>query len=837
MDIVREHVALCSSRRDQAFINQVFDRYATTTGVDLKRLIPKENLANALSEIDGWLRPTNEIETIFYEMDLNSDGGLDLEEFVRASQSLTELEQWLKQIPFYRLMNDAITALPRITDRSSRTAAFLTTNEIENICSGAVDGLCKMLRTHCERLRSALESMDKRMETSFQEKFQIFDWKCGNIDDFHEGLEKRIGGNFICFSWSYLNKHDIFSGHPHIKFLEAMEAEHCKQEGCNWYFTTRNYNIKTTPSSEWKIVLKCNGFEVNGLSLKENGEGYGDIKDRFPNVDYRSNRRIPNLKALKESKSSKEAKLNDFEILSLILYTGPMVCPIIFCRFACERFFVANFFALQFYIYNIMLRQYPEEIFKKYSTARNLFSTTIHVLISAVQKLARAIKVPDGQALYRGLGGTMRLPQQFTCADAQGRRGFTEWAFVSTTTEREIAFQYSGVHDNMPMPTVLQIQTGAVDRGACIQEFSQYPKEVEHLWVPGSFFQPAGSSYMEVTEGGAVLIVPVRINTNQKALTVEEHVGRKKKMHLTSFKYIIGEIEQDILEKSLEYAILHEAEGEMYFMEKENVSAVLSGIMQSCEELYQSHFRRKETDFEDHKTYRLMLSEMLGIQRNADAKIEELRYLRMSSNPHFFGFAFPVTNIVQPALALSKRFESAVTRTSQYISKINLEFENPAKPPNVMSSTLGCATSYGSEQGIKLAVQIGADITEEDDRGRTILLSSLGGSMDGLIALVELGSEVNHRDKEGKTALMIAAEQGNAVGVHCLLDLQADIDLADDDKNTALTLAFSKEKLGCFKVLVEYGANTDAISGTLGVYHLVASRQPFYEFLQLFKVI
>jgi hypothetical protein len=43
---------------------------------------------------------------------------------------------------------------------------------------------------------------------------------------------------------------------------------------------------------------------------------------------------------------------------------------------------------------------------------------------------------------------------------------------------RQVAIKYSGVKDGEMLPIVLQVRTGAVDRGACIRDFSQYQSEV-----------------------------------------------------------------------------------------------------------------------------------------------------------------------------------------------------------------------------------------------------------------------------------------------------------------------------------------------------------------------
>jgi hypothetical protein len=62
---------------------------------------------------------------------------------------------------------------------------------------------------------------------------------------------------------------------------------------------------------------------------------------------------------------------------------------------------------------------------------------------------------------------------------------------------------------------------------------------VEYLWVPCSFLQQSGPRYVEVTSQGAVVLVPVRINSNLKAMTVEELLGQKKSMHVTAFRHFV----------------------------------------------------------------------------------------------------------------------------------------------------------------------------------------------------------------------------------------------------------------------------------------------------------
>jgi hypothetical protein len=75
----------------------------------------------------------------------------------------------------------------------------------------------------------------------------------------------------------------------------------------------------------------------------------------------------------------------------------------------------------------------------------------------------------------------------------------------------QVAVEYSKVHEGNPLPRVLLIAVGAVDRGACIAPLSQYPDEMEYLYVPCSFVEQYGPRTVEATPAGVVEVIPVRL--------------------------------------------------------------------------------------------------------------------------------------------------------------------------------------------------------------------------------------------------------------------------------------------------------------------------------------
>ncbi len=73
-----------------------------------------------------------------------------------------------------------------------------------------------------------------------------------------------------------------------------------------------------------------------------------------------------------------------------------------------------------------------------------IFSETRCWQVSAVQKIARVMPLKPGLRLYRGLGGNVSLPRCFYKTNENGCRGFTEWGFMSTTSDRKVIMLQSG---------------------------------------------------------------------------------------------------------------------------------------------------------------------------------------------------------------------------------------------------------------------------------------------------------------------------------------------------------------------------------------------------------
>ena len=176
-----------------------------------------------------------------------------------------------------------------------------------------------------------------------------------------------------------------------------------------------------------------------------------------------------------------KAKLREFELRPLVLYTGPM-----------------------YLVYNARLRGFPKHISEMLEG--NRYETTIFCIISGLIKLSKVSPIPANRRLYRGLGG-MKLPESFWKQRKGEFQGGVELGLLSTTANRDIALQYSGAGDGK-LATIFEVEIGSVDVGGLLGFLSQYPGEEEYLVGPYACLEVMGRPRVEVTDKGQVTSGP-----------------------------------------------------------------------------------------------------------------------------------------------------------------------------------------------------------------------------------------------------------------------------------------------------------------------------------------
>ena len=165
---------------------------------------------------------------------------------------------------------------------------------------------------------------------------------------------------------------------------------------------------------------------------------------------------------------------------------------------------------------------------------------TLHVLNSAIVKLS---KLTVASKVYRGVSGG-RLPTSFRMPNDFGVCGGIDSAFMSTTLDRDEAMRYAASTDGPAV--VFEIQQGMVDRGADIGWLSQYPHERELLFAPLT-----GLEVQRTSVEGSVVVVVLHLSINLTALTIEQVLGKRKKLLVDMVPGLKAELKQALRDEGI----------------------------------------------------------------------------------------------------------------------------------------------------------------------------------------------------------------------------------------------------------------------------------------------
>ena len=250
-------------------------------------------------------------------------------------------------------------------------------------------------------------------------------------------------------------------GSPQPNLNASMAEEHQGRADSHREYTTPNYSITTTPSIEWWFVVEA-GEGLNRLKMmhyprEEKTEGH--MRAPAP------------LSAFEAERAARNARLAEIacppilpeEVIGVRLYTGP--------QYVRYNGVLRGLGRLQGEAATRGAQWHAEQVQRLFEG--NLYTTTLHVINSAIVKLG---KLTVAGKVYRGIAGGV-LPENFWRRDPYNLRGGCEYAFMSTTTDGDVAMSYASSRGKAGSLFVMQM--GMVDRGADIGWLSQYPGEQE----------------------------------------------------------------------------------------------------------------------------------------------------------------------------------------------------------------------------------------------------------------------------------------------------------------------------------------------------------------------
>ena len=324
----------------------------------------------------------------------------------------------------------------------------------------------------------------QKLHQKFAAAGDSFTFKYGSVREFFAGLEGLIGS-------------------PSSDVMAAMEQDHASTEP----FEAWNSDVKrtTTPRAEWVyVVQKMVGEKVDDAASAKVAETQGRGRQPSHVIDATEGRKGWKLEDFANQPEIKRADLLLPEVAGIRLYTGPMYKP-----------------------YNDTLR----------FRITGVYITTLHAINSGIVKLSKLTKATT---VYRGVSGGV-LPEQFWVPNEHGVIGGVDLAFMSTSTERDVALGYMK-QSGKDSQILFEIRMGMIDRGADVSMLSQFPGEREILFAPLTGLELAAVPRDEL----GVLIIELRLSCNLQDQTIDQVIGKMKTSHIAMIDTMMDDLKLGI---------------------------------------------------------------------------------------------------------------------------------------------------------------------------------------------------------------------------------------------------------------------------------------------------
>jgi len=352
------------------------------------------------------------------------------------------------------------------------------------------------------------------LHKKFEASGNTFTFAYGPTTEFYGGLEALVG----C---------------PSADVMAAMELDHASDE----LFEAQNADKwrSTTPRAEWVYVVDGVAGEAVGFLAEGRERAPSHVADKTDRAGWK-------LQDFASQPTIKQAGLMIAEVAGIRLYTGPMY--VLYnavlrglrtdssklqedmIRLCCPKHTADR------YLGNEALNIAPGSVtLEEAMLSLNRYPTTIHAINSGIVKLS---KLTEATTVYRGVYGL--LPDEFW-KKKMGVMGGVDRAFMSTSTEREVAIGYVK-QSNKVQKILFEIRMGMIDRGADVSCLSQFPAEKEILFAPLTGLEVASVPRDE----DGVLVVELRLSCNLHNLTLEQVVAKMQTSHVALIDTMIDDL-------------------------------------------------------------------------------------------------------------------------------------------------------------------------------------------------------------------------------------------------------------------------------------------------------
>jgi hypothetical protein len=186
-------------RRDENYLKDVFQKHCNDHQSGETGLL-KESMRAALKDAHfplfcGALAASD--DELMRQVDVDSSGRVSFEEFRQFVLQRGSVENWMKTERFLQILSDSVAPLLGLdggSDDQMHQLAKLSPNIFRRALDAAMIGFDMQFQLSHEKLQKIIKAVTAQTERLSQSKFEVVSkLACGSIDDFHKGLESRIG--------------------------------------------------------------------------------------------------------------------------------------------------------------------------------------------------------------------------------------------------------------------------------------------------------------------------------------------------------------------------------------------------------------------------------------------------------------------------------------------------------------------------------------------------------------------------------------------------------------------------------------------------------------------
>ena len=155
--------------------------------------MPKSKLIDCMTELGVEFDKDENQAIIFDTIDTNNDGAIDFDEFKAYLLQPKSLELWAASMPLAALVADSVSAVTQSKNAHDplQVVCDLKESSIKMVQEAVSIGFGILLREQVKRLQDA--RVKSQAQGDSNSKYQVLEMSSGDVDDFHLGLEGRIG--------------------------------------------------------------------------------------------------------------------------------------------------------------------------------------------------------------------------------------------------------------------------------------------------------------------------------------------------------------------------------------------------------------------------------------------------------------------------------------------------------------------------------------------------------------------------------------------------------------------------------------------------------------------